>query len=165
MQYSIILLLQTCLFSCTQKQSQTERILPDSLSVRDPLVIPEGIAYDSVDNCFYLSSTYLRKIIKIDAGTGTAVDFKHSGEDGITGAVGMRIDPSRRILWSLSSSAGENMPIIDYTPDVDSKSYVFSYNLATGKLIKKYTLQREVETHFLNDLTNRLFGECIYYRF
>jgi sugar lactone lactonase YvrE len=45
-------------------------------------LIPEGIAYDPARKNFYVSSTFKRKIIRIDAN-GRATDFTQEAQDGL----------------------------------------------------------------------------------
>jgi hypothetical protein len=65
----------------------------------------------------------------------------------------MRVDAPRRILWAISSDAGDGMPIKKMVAEERGISKVFKYDLKTGKLIKKYVLHNKPEQHFLNDLT------------
>ncbi|MCK5078180.1 MAG: hypothetical protein KAR38_17495, partial [Calditrichia bacterium] len=67
-----------------------------TLNERD--IIPEGLAYDPVEQCFYLSSIYKSKIVKIDKN-GNATNFSSEKQDGLRPVVGMKVDVKRRILW------------------------------------------------------------------
>lgn len=121
-------------------------------------LIPEGIAYDPQMKTFYVSSTYKRKIVAIDA-RGQARDFTAEGQDGLMGVVGMRVDPKRRLLWALCGDAGINMPMKVMDEKNMGRSGVFKYDLKTGKLIKKYLLDNTSARHFLNDLTINSRGD------
>ncbi|MBI1939283.1 MAG: SMP-30/gluconolactonase/LRE family protein [Ignavibacteriales bacterium] len=116
--------------------------------VNEKDLIPEGIAYDPVEKCFYLSSLYKYKILKISAD-GKVTEFKKEREDGLVPTLGMRVDVKRRVLWVVSSNGTprENLPA-----DILGTTGVFKYDLNSGKLVKKYMLPKN-EGHFLNDLT------------
>jgi DNA-binding beta-propeller fold protein YncE len=66
-------------------------------------IFPEGLAYDPHDDCFYLSSIYHRKIIKIPYD-GKAGDFVPSNRYNLLPVEGIRIDPADGTIWSASSS-------------------------------------------------------------
>lgn len=122
-----------------------------AFKIGEPDLIPEGIAYDSRTKTFYVGSTYKRKIVKID-DKGRISDFTQEAQDGLRGVLGMRVDEKRRILWAISSHAGLAMPIKNDDRNCIGCSEVFKYDLKTGKLIKKYTLNNKPDQHFLNDL-------------
>jgi YVTN family beta-propeller protein len=114
-------------------------------------LIPEGIAYDPATKTFFLGSTYKRKIVSVGP-EGSVRDFTAEGQDGLWGLVGMKVDAKRRVLWALSSHAGENMPMRGVDAACDGCSGLFKYDLRTGRLVKKYPLDNAAEKHFLNDL-------------
>jgi YVTN family beta-propeller protein len=121
-------------------------------------LIPEGIAYDPVTQTFFVSSTYKRKIVRIDR-KGRAEDFAKEAQDGLLGVVGMKVDAKRRLLWVLSSHAGANMPMKNMVESESGRSLVCKYDLTTGQLVKKYALDNKPESHFLNDLTINVAGD------
>jgi sugar lactone lactonase YvrE len=120
-------------------------------TVNENDLVPEGLAYDPVKKAFYVSSTYKRKIIKVNA-KGKASDFIKEQQDGVHAMVGMRVDSRRRVLWAASGDVGLGMPI----KNTDSLEWGFSglykYHLKTGKLIEKYLLHKQGEKFFMNDL-------------
>jgi sugar lactone lactonase YvrE len=117
-------------------------------------LIPEGIAYDPVEDKFYLSSVYKRKIIAVDRDGG-AKDFITDKQNGIWGVLGMKVDPQRRILW-VCSSASNLMK--GFTPE-DSGTGIFKYDLETGRLIKKYLGPDDNPSCEFNDLVVNSFGD------
>jgi len=119
-------------------RSQTAFIIPE------PELIPEGITYDPKRRIFYLGS-FKSKIISIDAA-GRKRDFKVSGQDGLTSVLGMKVDVRRRLLWVCNSTR-------------DGVGFVHKYNLNSGRLIKKYTLDNKPESHLLNDITFNRRGD------
>jgi YVTN family beta-propeller protein len=121
-------------------------------------LIPEGIAYDPQTKTFFVGSTYKRKIVAVDS-KGRTRDFITEAQDGFMGGVGMRVDAKRRVLWAISSDAGEGMPIKMMDEANNGRSGIFKYDLNTGKLIKKYLLDNKPQRHFLNDLTINSEGD------
>jgi len=118
-------------------------------------LIPEGIAYDPVDDCFYIGSIWKCKIIKINKD-GSVSNFTSEKQDGLREVLGMEVDTKRRILWIASIMNGPR-------PDIDSLeiswSGIFKYNLTTGELIKKYTIHEPGVNHLLNDVTINSKGD------
>lgn len=129
--------------------SKTALIIPE----KD--LIPEGITYDPVEECFYVGSIWKCKIIKIDK-YGKISDFTNEKQDGLRKVLGMNVDAKRRELWAASI-------VNSYRPDLDSAeigwSGVFKYDLTTGKLIKKYELHEKGVNHLLNDITITKSGD------
>ena len=119
--------------------------------IPDPDFIPEGIAYDEATNRFFVGSTFKRKIVSVDRG-GQVRDFTAEGQDGLFGVLGLRVDAKRRTLWAVSSNAGGTMPARALDKTCLGCSTVTSYNVDTGRLLKKYELPNKPSVHFLNDL-------------
>lgn len=142
-------LLLFAVFTSSFAQSERSQL---AIKVAEPDLIPEGIAYDSQSKAFYVGSTYKRKIVKIDAD-GIVSDFTGEAQDGLRSLLGMRVDARRRILWAISEHAGGSVPFKNMTKDCLGCSDVYKYDLKTGKLIKKYSLDNKPKPHFLNDLT------------
>jgi sugar lactone lactonase YvrE len=118
-----------------------------AFTIAEKDLIPEGIAYDPVENAFYLSSLNKHKVVRIDA-RGSVSDYIESRRDGLLPTVGMRVDAKRRVLWVCS---GFGSPRADLDKSLMGSSGVFKYDLKTGKLIKKYMVPQK-ENHFLNDV-------------
>lgn len=111
-------------------------------------LIPEGIAYDSVEKAFYLGSLAHCKIIKVDA-RGNITDFVKDRQDGLLSVVGMEVDAKRRWLW-VCHGFGYPQPMIP--KELFGSTGIYKYDLKTGKLIKKYMLPKE-QKRFLNDVS------------
>ncbi|CAN5375700.1 hypothetical protein BH23BAC1_BH23BAC1_12650 [soil metagenome] len=137
------LLPSTILFA--QNQSEIAFQIPEAD------LIPEGITYDPMEKAFYVSSTYKRKIVKINS-KGIVTDFT-TEKDELLGVLGLQVDPERRILWAVCATGADYMPIKDLTDEIDGSSGIFKYDLQTGTLIKKYTRGNLAKRSFLNDLT------------
>ena len=129
-----------------------------AFTIADPDLIPEGIAYDAASKTFFVSSTFKRKIVAVDA-RGSARDFTTEAQDGIYGVLGMRVDPKRRVLWALSSNAGGTMPARGLDKSCLGCSIVTRYDIASRKLQKKYELPNKPAVHFLNDLVISASGD------
>ena len=114
-------------------------------------LLPESIAYDSEEKAFYISSTRKGKVVKVDA-EGNVSDFIESKKYGLWMTIGMKVDSERRHLW-VCSSGGENLIGYNLKDETDGRpAGIFKFDLATGKLIKKYTFEKKGEVHFVNDL-------------
>ncbi|MDQ3170108.1 MAG: SMP-30/gluconolactonase/LRE family protein [Acidobacteriota bacterium] len=127
--------------------------------IADPELIPEGIAYDAPTRTFFVGSTYKRKIVAVDAA-GKARDFTKEGQDGAFGFVGLRVDTPRRVLWALSSHAGASMPGRGLDDACNGCSTVMRYDVASGKLLKTYSLPNAGARHFLNDIAIAPSGDA-----
>lgn len=118
-------------------------------------LIPEGIAYDPVDDRFYLGSLYKRKIVSIDR-TGDVKDFA-TRDSGLLSVVGIRIDARNRVLWANTMVDGPQM--IDYDSRLLGRTEVFKFDLKTGKLIKRYLLETCPSKCMFNDLSVNAVGD------
>jgi sugar lactone lactonase YvrE len=107
-------------------------------------LVPEGIAYDPVDDVFYVSGIYRRKVLRVTRD-GNATDFIKEAQDGMLGGLGMKIDRNKRHLWVISSTTKE---MRGYVKDQES-SMLAAYDLRDGSLIRKL----DPAPARLNDLT------------
>jgi sugar lactone lactonase YvrE len=143
------IVLACCFFAGGQAQSPAFRI---AYTIPENDLIPEGLAYDPVKKDFYISSTYKRKIVRIDA-RGRVSDFTGEQQDGLLGVIGMRVDAVRRVLWAASGDLGPYMPVKNSDSTAHGHSALFKYDLNSGKLLQKFELNRPGQAYFLNDLT------------
>jgi len=115
-------------------------------------LIPEGIAYDPVEDAYFLGSIHKKKIVRVGRD-GRAEDFTSSGQDGLWDVLGLRVQAAQRKLWAASragASAG---------PDA-GKCGLFVYDLGTRKLIRKLILDDPSGKHLLNDIAVTPNGEA-----
>ena len=124
-----------------------------TLAERD--LLPENVAYDPVDEAFYLGSTRKGKIVRLDRD-GTVRDFVAPRQDGLWMAIGMKVDAERRHLW-VASSDGDNL--IGYDGSGGRAAGVFKFDLGTGELVRKWLLDAPGSTHFFNDLVVTAAGD------
>jgi sugar lactone lactonase YvrE len=109
-------------------------------------LVPEGIAYDPVDEVFYLSSLHRRKVLRVDRN-GNAADFIKEAQDGMLAGLGMVVDANRRILWVLSGASPEMRIKGD-----EGVSMLAAYDLRGGRLVKKLTVGSKEQPSLLNDM-------------
>ena len=112
-------------------------------------LVTESVAYDSLQNKFYLSSVYRRKIVWIDEN-GKTGNFKNEGENGLWSVFGIKIDSKRRILWVCTGAINQTR---NYIKNDLGKAAVFKYNIDSKELIKKYELNNSPNEHLFGDLT------------
>lgn len=112
-------------------------------------LIAEGIAYDAATKRFFVSSIHRRKILAVDAAGGKVADFS-SGADGLWSVSGMRVDERRRVLWAATTAFPQ---MENFQKTDEGRSGIFKYDLASGRLLKKYLLPNDAGAkHALGDL-------------
>ena len=115
---------------------------PRSHSVRaftlpDPDLLTEDIAYDPGTGRFFVSSIREAKIVAIGKDGGAARDFVPAGRDAIWGVLALAVDARRGVLWATTAAMPETR---GYRAEQQGHSAVLRYDLATGKLQKRYDL-------------------------
>jgi hypothetical protein len=119
-----------------------------AFSIPEKDLIPEGIAYDPVQQTFYLGSVQKCKIISITKEEQIS-EFVGQRQNGLVKVLGLRVDADRRILWAVSSYGFFNPTLPE---NLLGTTGVFKFDLQTGQLLAKYMLPQE-DRHMLNDLT------------
>ena len=114
---------------------------PVAFRLKDPKLIPEGIAYDSADKRFFIGSIAQRKIIVTDA-KGQARDFS-SPSDKLDTVLGLTVDPTRGHLYAVSTNGFED------SAKKERRNAVFLYDLKTGRLLNRFAAPEAMQ---LNDL-------------
>ncbi|MEQ8425043.1 MAG: SMP-30/gluconolactonase/LRE family protein [Cyclobacteriaceae bacterium] len=131
-------------------QAQVSKSTVAFTSAKNDL-LPESVGYDDNSQAFYLGSTRNGTITKIDKN-GKQSTFVKGGKFGQWMVVGIKVDSKRNELW-FCSSGGENLVGYSKTDDKEGRpAGIFKVDLTSGKLIKKYTLEKTGEVHFFNDL-------------
>lgn len=135
--------------ACSDTDTEKKIVKQKDFILEEKDIIPEGLAFDTVTSSVFVSSTYKRKIVRIDS-IGQVSDFIIEKQDGIWSTIGMEVDAGRRHLWVVSSQAKEVLPLLD--PDnLQWRSAIYQYDLQTGTLIDSCLLP--LKNVFLNDLT------------
>jgi sugar lactone lactonase YvrE/predicted small secreted protein len=111
-------------------------------------LIPEGIAYDPVDDVFYVSSLHRRKVLRVDR-TGAATDFVPEAHENIGGTLGLKVDPVRRLLWTASGVLPE---MRNYTKAERGRSDVLAFDLRTGRIARRIPIGTAGSDALPNDM-------------
>ncbi|REJ78740.1 MAG: hypothetical protein DWQ47_04650 [Acidobacteria bacterium] len=139
-----------------------------SFSLPEKDLLPENVAYDPVEETFYVGSTRKGKIVRFKDGEHSV--FATREEHGLWQVIGMKVDAKRRLLWVCSSS-GENL--VGHSKGEPAKGGLFKFDLKTGRLLKKFVLEEPGKSHFFNDLVvsskgdvyaTHMFDEAAIYR-
>ncbi len=116
--------------------------------LQDKELLPESVAYDLKDGSFYIGSTRKGKIVRRDKN-GIESDFIKPRQDGLWEVIGIKIHPTRRMLWVCSL---EDKDLEGYQKRDRSAAGIFVFNLDTSKLIRKWVMDIPGEAHGFNDL-------------
>jgi sugar lactone lactonase YvrE len=121
-------------------------------------LFPEGIAYDPVEDAFYLGSLYKTKVVRVRRrASGPAIDdFVGEGQYGLYSVLGMKVDPERRLLW-LASSA--DPPYRGFDEADRGKTAVHAFDLVTGEPRHRFAIEEGDSPHLFNDLDVSADGE------
>lgn len=123
------------------------------LPERDLLV--EGVAYDSREGSFYVSSVHRRKIVRMTPD-GRFADFALLEREGDGAPLGLRVDPVRRVLWVATAA----MPQMrGYAPADSGRSALLRYDLDRGTLTGRYPVPGDGRAHVLGDVEIARGGE------
>jgi len=115
-----------------------------SLEPRD--MLPEGIAYDPEEDCFYVGSIRYGMIFRV-LRSGSASEF--AAPEGMEGVLGLRVDVRRRHLWAVAS----HMPGVEgYREARDGEAGAYRFDLDDGALLARYMLTDTDARHNLNDI-------------
>jgi hypothetical protein len=109
-------------------------------------LVPEGLAYDSSQNLFYLSSLNRRKIVQISPESRTS-DFVPGDQYHLLPVLGIRLDPSDGSVWANSFEEDHG------------RAELLHFDVA-GKLLGRYAAPFS-GSHGFNDLVVRKSGEVI----
>ncbi|HXI88901.1 MAG TPA: hypothetical protein VNO24_02695, partial [Blastocatellia bacterium] len=112
------------------------------------------LAYDPVEETFFVSSVHKRKILSVSR-TGETKTFA-SEQDGLYSVLGMSVDARRRHLWVTTTAFPQ---MLNFMKEEDGVSAVFKFDLRTKKLLKKYVLSNATKKHALGDLIIQSNGD------
>lgn len=119
-----------------------------AFTIAGPDLIPEGIAVDVATGTFYVGSIRKRTIIAIDRG-GKSRTFVPAQRDGLSGVLGMKVDPARGVLWA-TSWASEGME--GFTAADRNRSEVTAFALRDGSMQRRIAFPAGADPHLLNDI-------------
>ncbi|HEX8706119.1 MAG TPA: gluconolaconase [Myxococcaceae bacterium] len=124
-----------------------------TLTERD--LIPEGIAHDPATDTLFVGSISKRKVLAV-AKDGTVRDFIPEARDGLWSVLGLKVDAARRHLW-VASFASKSMKGVK--PEEVGRAGLFQYELPSGALLARYTLDNTPRHHLLNDIAVSAEGD------
>ncbi len=109
-------------------------------------LVPEGLAYDSTQDLFYLGSLNRRKIVQINPESRTS-DFVPSDQYRLLPVLGIRLDPNHGSVWANSFEEDHG------------RAELLHFDVS-GKLLGRYSISSP-GPHGFNDLVVRKSGEVI----
>ena len=124
--------------------------------LRDPDFIPEGIAYDDVDDAFYVGSLHRRSVVRVDRA-GRESTFIAPGRDGLGQVLGLRVDAARRRLWLATLVLDSAAP--RHSNGGGGWAFLHAYDLPTGRLVARHAAPDSAVPHLLNDLVVTRAGD------
>jgi sugar lactone lactonase YvrE len=116
-------------------------VAPVAFRLKDPKLIPEGIAFDAAGKRFFLGSIAQHKVIVTDFN-GEARDFS-SPSDKLDTVLGLAVDGKRGHLYAVSTNGFEEIA------KSERRNAVVRYNLKEGRLIDRFAAPDALQ---LNDL-------------
>jgi sugar lactone lactonase YvrE len=119
-----------------------------NFKLAEPGLVATGIAIDSRNGDIYVASVRGRKIVR-RSKSGEVSDFVREAQDGFLAGGSLAIDAPRGMLYASSSA----VPFMrGYRKEDEGKSGVFSFDLKSGKFLRKVFLASDGKPHFLNAL-------------
>jgi hypothetical protein len=107
--------------------------------------VPEGIARDPATGAFFVSGVHRRVVVRVGAD-GEVAPFV----EGLWSALGLAVDPARRILWIGTAAIPE-------TAGVDSteigRGAVVAVDLDSGRRVRTLSLPQDGREHVPGDLS------------
>ena len=114
---------------------------PTAFELDDLELVPEGIAYDTSSQSFFVGSIAKRKIVRV--GWGNAVTDFTRAEANLDAVLGLAVDSPRRTLYAVSTSAlteeGRRKP----------RNAVVAFDLDSGSLLRRVDVPDALQ---LNDV-------------
>lgn len=123
-----------------------------SFVINDSLLIPEGIAYDSLHQTFFVGSLARDKVIRC-SGDGNCSDFAVGKQSGFWMVLGMKVSDDCKSLWICSASEKDSL---------NGYSGIFKFEIPSGKLIQKFVVDNKKGPHLFNDLVITAGGDIYF---
>jgi hypothetical protein len=109
--------------------------------LKDPKLIPEGIAYDPIGKRFFIGSIAQRKIIVTDE-KGNTRDFS-TASDKLDTVLGLTLDRKHEHLYAVSTNGFED------AAKAERRNAVVRYDLKPGRLAERFVVPEAMQ---LNDV-------------
>src|SRR5205823_5940509 len=132
---------QTIRKELTDEEPQTP-VSPVAFRLKDPKLIPEGIAFDANGERFFIGSIAQRKIIVRDAKS--QVRGFSSPSDKLDTVLGLAVDAERGHLYAVSTNG-----FLDEA-NMERRNAVVRYDLKSGRRMDRFAAPEAMQ---LNDLT------------
>jgi len=113
---------------------------PVAFRLKDPRLIPEGIAYDAEDKRFFIGSVAQHKIVA--AHEKELSDFS-SPTDRLDAVLGLTVDPTCRHLYAITTNG------VEESAKKERRNAVVQYDLKDGHLTDRFAAPDAMQ---LNDL-------------
>ncbi len=123
-----------------------------SFAIADSLLIPEGVAADSIHQTLFVGSLARHKVIRCSTD-GNCADFATGDQAGFWMVLGMKVSPDLKSLWICSAS--EQDPTNGY-------SGIFGFDIASGRLIGKFVMDNRDGAHLFNDIVITRNGDIYF---
>jgi hypothetical protein len=120
-------------------------------------LLTEGLAYDPESQSFFVGSVHRKKILRRSAD-GKVSDFVAEGRDGLQSVLAIRVDPKRRVLYTCSAALPQ---MAGYEKSMEGSSAVFAFDLATGRLARRWPLPSDGRPHAAGDLVVAESGDVL----
>ena len=115
----------------------------------DTNMLAEDLAYDPDSHTFYVSGIHRGVIVAVPEN-GPVHDFVPPGRDNVYGIMALAIDTRHGVLWATTSA----MPQTDGYKATDvGRSAVLRYELASGRLLRRFDAPTDGRGHNLGDMT------------
>jgi hypothetical protein len=120
-------------------------------------LLTEGLAYDPESQSFFVGSVHRKKILRRSAD-GNVSDFVAEGRDGLQSVLAIRVDPKRGVLYACSAALPQ---MAGYEKSMEGSSAVFAFDLATGRLARRWPLPSDGKPHAAGDLVVAESGDVL----
>lgn len=127
-----------------------------AFALGDPDLVPEGIAYDPVDDAFYVGALHRRAVLRVRRD-GTRRAFAAPGADGLGQVLGLRVDAPRRRLWLATLVPDSAAP--RFRRGMGGWAFLHAYDLRTGRLVARFAAPDSTRPQLLNDIAVTSDGE------
>ncbi len=115
------------------------------MTLDDPDLLAEDLAYDRVGRTFFVSAVHRKEILSWSQSGEHAV-FAHTPLSPLA----LAVDANRRVLWVTIAALAQG----EGTSPADSgRSAVLEYDLVTGRLRQRYDFPVDGVAHALGDMT------------